>query len=338
MFSSIKSFGVSGVGGYSVAVEVYISYGMPGFEIVGLPDAAVKEARERVRAAIKNNGFRFPVSRMTVNLAPAGKKKAGTVYDLPIFVGLLAAAGELPAPPQDAAFIGELSLTGALRGEGTVVIGDHVDDPTAGVEGQGDSSAQVYDDQILAVVGKMVLLAVFQSGGAHIQVVALTVAADFLDAGDPDQLNHFVHGDGVVNVGFDAQLRGHPVGNGSAQVGSVLIDRMMLQNIQHILRHFVGTGMDRGQKATPRHDGRQRGGVHIVAFQHLSNDLNAKIKLRQDGGEGLQILCGMLDVFLPQLFVLPKKSNFRGGGAGIDDKNLSHLFPPMAIRAAMTME
>ena len=115
MFSSIKSFGVSGVGGYSVAVEVYISNGMPGFEIVGLPDAAVKEARERVRAAIKNNGFRFPVSRMTVNLAPADKKKAGTVYDLPILMGILAAAGEIKQPQEDCAFFGELSLLGALR-------------------------------------------------------------------------------------------------------------------------------------------------------------------------------------------------------------------------------
>lgn len=77
MFSSINSFGVSGIGGYGVEVEVYISNGLPGFDIVGLPDAAVKEARERVRAAIKNNGFRFPVSRLTVNLAPADKKKAG---------------------------------------------------------------------------------------------------------------------------------------------------------------------------------------------------------------------------------------------------------------------
>lgn len=115
MFSSVKSMGVSGVGGYMVAVEVYISNGLPGFEIVGLPDAAVKEARERVRAAIKNNGYRFPVSRMTVNLAPADKKKAGTVYDLPILIGILSASGDIEKPGEDCAFIGELSLTGELR-------------------------------------------------------------------------------------------------------------------------------------------------------------------------------------------------------------------------------
>lgn len=115
MFSSVKSFGVSGVGGYEVSLEVYISNGLPGFDIVGLPDAAVKEARERVRAAIKNNGFRFPVSRLTVNLAPADKKKEGTVYDLPMLIAILNASGELEKAPEDSAFIGELSLTGELR-------------------------------------------------------------------------------------------------------------------------------------------------------------------------------------------------------------------------------
>ena len=115
MFSSIKSCGVSGVGGYGVSVEVFISNGLPGFELVGLPDAAVKEARERVRAAIKNSGFKFPVSRMTVNLAPADTKKAGTVYDLPILIGILSAQGDLPRIGEDCAFFGELSLTGELR-------------------------------------------------------------------------------------------------------------------------------------------------------------------------------------------------------------------------------
>ena len=115
MFSSIQSLGVSGIGGYLVSVEVNISNGMPHFDIVGLPDAAVKEARERVYAAVKNNGFRFTASRLTVNLAPADKKKTGTVYDLPILVGILAASGDLQKPKPDTAFIGELSLTGELR-------------------------------------------------------------------------------------------------------------------------------------------------------------------------------------------------------------------------------
>lgn len=115
MFSKIKSFGVSGVGGYAVELEVYITNGLPAFDIVGLPDAAVKESRERVRAAVKNNGYKFPVSRITVNLAPADRKKAGTLYDLPMLIGILAACGEIDAPKDDCAFLGELSLTGELR-------------------------------------------------------------------------------------------------------------------------------------------------------------------------------------------------------------------------------
>ena len=115
MLSRIRSFSVSGVGGFEIAVEVYISGGLPGFEIVGLPDAAVKEARERVRAAIKNNGFRFPPSRLTVNLAPADRKKAGTLYDLPILIGILTAQGELPRIADECAFLGELALDGSLR-------------------------------------------------------------------------------------------------------------------------------------------------------------------------------------------------------------------------------
>ena len=115
MLSTIRSLGVNGIGGYGVTVEVYISNGLPAFDVVGLPDTAVKEARERVRAAVKNNGFRFPSSRLTVNLAPADQKKAGTVYDLPILVGILAACGDLKTPDADSAFIGELSLAGELR-------------------------------------------------------------------------------------------------------------------------------------------------------------------------------------------------------------------------------
>lgn len=115
MVSSIRSFGIQGIGGFGVSVECYLTNGLPSFDIVGLPDAAVKEARDRVRAAIKNAGLSFPVSRLTVNLAPADKKKAGTVYDLPILVGILAATGIIKPVPSDCGFFGELSLTGQLR-------------------------------------------------------------------------------------------------------------------------------------------------------------------------------------------------------------------------------
>ncbi len=115
MVCSIRSLGLHGVSGYSVTAECDLSSGLPAFTVVGLPDAAVNEARERVRAAIKNCGFTFPVSRITVNLAPAHVKKIGTLYDLPMLVGILAAGGQLKLPQERCAFVGELSLSGQLR-------------------------------------------------------------------------------------------------------------------------------------------------------------------------------------------------------------------------------
>ena len=115
MVSKVRSLGLGGIRGYEVSVECYLSSGLPAFDIVGLPDAAVKEARERVRAAVKTCGMRFPVSRITVNLAPADKRKAGTVYDLPVMLAMLVAQGYINPLPDSAAFFGELSLNGELR-------------------------------------------------------------------------------------------------------------------------------------------------------------------------------------------------------------------------------
>ena len=115
MICNVQTLGINGISGYQISVECFISNGLPGFEIVGLPDAAVKEARERVRAAIKNSGFKFPVSRITCNLAPAGTRKSGTLYDLPILLGILAATGVCRLPAESCAFLGELSLEGGVR-------------------------------------------------------------------------------------------------------------------------------------------------------------------------------------------------------------------------------
>ncbi len=116
MFAKAKSLGIFGMNSFSVVVEADLSSGLPRFDIVGLPDAAVKESRERVRASIKNCGFNFPVSRITVNIAPADVKKEGSVYDLPIAVAILKATGQIKADISDYAFIGELSLDGEIRG------------------------------------------------------------------------------------------------------------------------------------------------------------------------------------------------------------------------------
>ena len=92
MLCKVRSLGLQGISGYEVTAECDLAGGLPNFDIVGLPDTAVKEARERVRAAIKNSGYAFPVGRITVNLAPANRRKSGTVYDLPILLGILALA------------------------------------------------------------------------------------------------------------------------------------------------------------------------------------------------------------------------------------------------------
>ena len=115
MICSVHTLGLSGIRGSTVVAECYISNGLPGFDIVGLPDTAVKEARERVRAAAKSSGLNFPVSRITVNLAPANLKKSGTHFDLPILLSILAATGIVRKPKTSTSFIGELGLDGKVR-------------------------------------------------------------------------------------------------------------------------------------------------------------------------------------------------------------------------------
>ncbi len=116
MLATVLSYGLSGIDGFPVTVEVNLSGGLPVFELVGLPDAAVRESRERVRAAMKNSGFGFPDDRLIVNLAPADQKKQGPAFDLAIAVGVAASAGLIPREAlRDIAILGELSLDGSVR-------------------------------------------------------------------------------------------------------------------------------------------------------------------------------------------------------------------------------
>ncbi|GHU51200.1 magnesium chelatase [Clostridia bacterium] len=116
MVAKVGSNAVLGISGYPVTVEVCLSPGVPTFDIVGLPDSSVKEAKERVRAAIKNSGLEFPLRRITINLAPAGTKKEGASFDLPIAVGILVNMGLLRLEHiTDAMFVGELSLDGEIK-------------------------------------------------------------------------------------------------------------------------------------------------------------------------------------------------------------------------------
>lgn len=115
MFSKINSIGLFGMNTYSVGVEASIELGLMRFDIVGLPDTAVTESRDRVRSAMKNSGYNYPSTRITVNLSPADKKKEGPVYDLPILVALMVASGQLHADTKHMGFIGELSLSGEVQ-------------------------------------------------------------------------------------------------------------------------------------------------------------------------------------------------------------------------------
>lgn len=115
MFSAVKSIGIFGIDSYMLSIEADVSGGLPCFDVVGLPDTAVKESRDRVRAAVKNCGYKFPAGRITVNLAPADKKKEGAVYDLPILISILLASGQLTADIKDSVFLGEVSLDGKIR-------------------------------------------------------------------------------------------------------------------------------------------------------------------------------------------------------------------------------
>ncbi len=115
MVSRSFSMGLIGMEAFVVELEADLSIGIPSFDLVGLPDAAVKESRDRVRAAIKNCGFEFPTNKITLNLAPANIRKEGPIYDLPLFVALLKVSEQLNKDTDDSIFLGELSLSGKLR-------------------------------------------------------------------------------------------------------------------------------------------------------------------------------------------------------------------------------
>ena len=117
MYSKIMTCILHGLQGYSIEVEGHLARGLPSFTIVGLPDAAIKESKERVRSAIQNSGYQFPVARITINLSPANLRKEGSQLDLAIALSILSASGIVEYEVHDkTAFIGELALSGKLVG------------------------------------------------------------------------------------------------------------------------------------------------------------------------------------------------------------------------------
>ena len=116
MLSRLKSYGLVGIEGYAIDVEIDLNNGIPSYDVVGLADTSIKEGKDRIRSAIKNTGFEYPLYKITVNLAPADTKKEGPLYDLPIALGLLAATSQIPVQSTNGYIIlGELSLNGEVR-------------------------------------------------------------------------------------------------------------------------------------------------------------------------------------------------------------------------------
>jgi magnesium chelatase family protein len=146
VLASIPSACLLGIDGHPVRVEVHLTTGLPGFTIVGLPDTACREARDRVRAAVTNSGFTFPMRKLTVNLAPSALRKTGSGLDLAIAIGVLAASEQLPgAELDDLTFFGELGLDGTLRAvRGMVSLVDAATTPTVVVPAASVAEAQVY--------------------------------------------------------------------------------------------------------------------------------------------------------------------------------------------------
>ncbi len=194
MLSRITSYGLVGLEGFLVSVEVDSGGSFPAFELVGLPDAAVRESKERVHSAIRNSGFTYPTGRVTVNLAPADMRKEGSVYDLPIAVGILAATGQLP---QDAAegkmFLGELALDGSVRPVAGILpmvigaYGEHVSSVVLAEENAAEAS-YIEGVQVIPAKNLRTLVAMLK-GGVPLEVyptrkwdkAKLIFASDFSD-------------------------------------------------------------------------------------------------------------------------------------------------------------
>ena len=116
MLAKILSYGLNGIIGYPVEIELDINAGLPGYDVVGLADTAIKESKSRVKAAIKNSAYNYPINKVVINLAPADTKKEGSMYDLPIALGILTAQEDLPSNAlKDFVVLGELSLNGEIR-------------------------------------------------------------------------------------------------------------------------------------------------------------------------------------------------------------------------------
>lgn len=230
MFATMRSAVVEGVDGHPVTVEVHVSQGLPGYTLVGLPDASCRESRDRVRAAVLSSGLEWPLRRVTINLAPSGVRKHGSALDLPIALGILAASGQIdPASVASLGAVGELGLDGSLRPvRGLVCLAGAIEADQVLVPARGAMEAaavrpgQVYQASTLAEV-----VEALAAGGAPLVGVVPTVPepepADQADLAD-------VRGQPLARWGLEvAAAGGHhllmvgPPGSGKTMLASRLV-------------------------------------------------------------------------------------------------------------------
>ncbi len=207
MLAIIASATLLGVDGRPVSVEVHVSPGLPCFTIVGLPDAACREARDRVRAALWSTGIQWPQRRITVNLAPSGVRKNGAGLDLAVAVGLLVAHGDLPeSAVAGVGFLGELGLDGSIRRvPGTVPLVDALEGATAVVpRGCGREAGLVGRHQVREVASLVELLAALR--GESPWPVPAPAEADDLPPVDPDLAD--VRGHAVARLALEVAAAG----------------------------------------------------------------------------------------------------------------------------------
>ena len=218
MLALVKSLTLAGMEAAKIQVEVDVSSGLPSFDLVGLPDTAVRESKERVRTAIKNSGFEFPAKRITVNLAPADLKKEGPGFDLPIAVGILACTGQLNSDLwQDCFFIGELSLKGDLRSiPGALSMAWHLAQSNRGEQlivpiDNGHEAGLIKNAKIVAVSDLRELVS-FLNGELTIEPLTVNPEDFFLRAKPNGAEFDMIRGQGGVKRGLEiAAAGGHNV-------------------------------------------------------------------------------------------------------------------------------
>lgn len=221
MIAIVHSATLSGTMGRAVVVEVHIASGLPGFTIVGLPDAAVRESRDRVRAALLSSGFAWPQHRVTVNLAPSGVRKAGSALDLAVAVGVLVAQERVPRPAvEEMAFVGELGLDGSVRHvPGTIALADAtLTDRLVVPEADVAEAAAVRPGRAFGASSLRTLVEML-CGRAPWPRPPLVIVRDSQDGGGPDP-RHPSSVDGVGAAGDLSEVKGQRVGRRGVEVAA----------------------------------------------------------------------------------------------------------------------